>query len=111
MYTLSNRLKIFSVALMFLGAIGWFYSYSNSHISLEEVKTMLAEEASHGGGHGEELDSHAVVTESHGTSDNHTPKCHIMMMWIYTTRIMLSMLCTRFTTDLIQRCMWLHSFL
>lgn len=71
MYTLSNRLKIFSAALMFLGAIGWFYSYSNSHISLEEVKTMLAEEASHGGGHGEELDSHAVVTESHGTSDNH----------------------------------------
>jgi len=71
MYTLSNRLKIFSVALMFLGAIGWFYSYSNSHISLEEVKTMLAEEASHGGGHGEELDSHALVTESHGTSDNH----------------------------------------
>jgi len=71
MYTLSNRLKIFSVALMFLGAIGWFYSYSNSHVSLEEVKTMLAEEASHGGGHAEELDSDAVISENHGATDNH----------------------------------------
>jgi len=42
MYTLSNRLKIFSVALMLLGALGWFYSYSASHVTLDEVKTMLA---------------------------------------------------------------------
>lgn len=52
MYTISNRLKIVSVALMLLGALGWFYSYSASHVTVEDVKIMLAEEeASHGGGH------------------------------------------------------------
>ena len=52
MYTLSNRLKIFSVTLIILGALGWGYSYMSSHKTLEEVKTLLAEEeASHGGGH------------------------------------------------------------
>lgn len=76
MYTLSNRLKIFSVALMLLGALGWFYSYSTSHVSLEDVKTMLAEEASHGGGHGEAVDTHAVVEESHTTTDSHESESH-----------------------------------
>ena len=76
MYTLSNRLKIFSVALMLLGALGWFYSYSTSHVSLDEVKTMLAEEASHGGGHGEAADTHAVAEESHATTDSHESESH-----------------------------------
>jgi len=73
MYTLSNRLKIFSVALMLFGALGWFYSYSTSHVSLEDVKTLLAEEASHGGGHGEAADTHAVAEDSHGevATDSH----------------------------------------
>ena len=70
MYTLSNRLKIFSVTLMLLGALGWFYSYSASHVSLDEVKTMLAEEASSGGGHGEVADTHAVAEESHEATTN-----------------------------------------
>ena len=51
MYTLSNRLKIFSIALIIIGALGWFYSYSVSHITLEEVKTMLASESHHGHSH------------------------------------------------------------
>ncbi|WP_347923013.1 quinol:cytochrome C oxidoreductase [Pontimicrobium sp. SW4] len=67
MYTISNRLKIVSVALMLLGALGWGYSYMSSHVSVEDVKTMLAEEeASHGGGH------EAVATEQHApTADTH----------------------------------------
>ena len=57
---------------MLLGALGWFYSYSASHVSLDEVKTMLAEEASSGGGHGEVADTHAVAEESHeATTDSH----------------------------------------
>lgn len=60
MYTFSNKLKTFSFILMILGALGVGYGFMTSHKSLDEVKTMLAEEASgHGGGHGEEA-AHAV---------------------------------------------------
>ena len=76
MYTLSNRLKIFSVALIVLGLAGWLYSYSASHVTVEDVKTMLAEEASHGGGHGEATDTHAVVEDSHAVEDSHGSEGH-----------------------------------
>jgi hypothetical protein len=72
MYTISNRLKIFSVALIILGALGWGISYSSSHVSLEEVKTLLAEEeASHGGGHGEATSHEAPETDAHGEEASH----------------------------------------
>ena len=51
MYTFSNKLKIFSIALIVIGALGWFYSYSVSHITIDEVKTMLASESHHGHSH------------------------------------------------------------
>lgn len=77
MYTFSNRLKIFSVALMILGAIGVGIGFMSTPGSLEEVETMLAKEASeHGGGHAEEA-THAEAThnehaseESHGEGDH-----------------------------------------
>ena len=65
MYTISNRLKIFSISLIILGALGWSYSYVNSHKSLEEVKEMLAYESSHGDSHD---DSHKVT--NHGSESN-----------------------------------------
>jgi len=65
MYTISNRLKIFSISLIILGALGWSYSYVNSHKSLEEVKEMLAYESSHGDSH---YDSHEVT--NHGSESN-----------------------------------------
>ncbi|WP_139000979.1 quinol:cytochrome C oxidoreductase [Hyunsoonleella aestuarii] len=66
MYTFSNRLKTFSIILMVLGLLGVGYGFMSSHKSLDEVKTMLAEEASHhGGGHSEEA-SH-TVDDSHDT--------------------------------------------
>ena len=65
MYTISNRLKIFSISLIILGALGWSYSYVNSHKSLEEVKEMLAYESSHGDSHD---DSHEVT--NHGSESN-----------------------------------------
>jgi hypothetical protein len=74
MYTISNRLKIFSISLIILGALGWSYSYVNSHKSLEEVKEILAYESSHGDSHG---DSHEVA--NHGpesNDDNHSELTH-----------------------------------
>ena len=43
MYNLSNRFKIFSLSLIILGSLGWFYSYSTSHLTIEEVKQALSD--------------------------------------------------------------------
>ena len=55
MYTFSSKLKIFSIVLIILGAVGVGIGFVNSHKSLDDVKEMLAHEASHSG-HG---DAHA----------------------------------------------------
>ena len=71
MYTFSNRLKIFSIVLMVLGLIGWGSSYMTSHgTTLEDVKVMLSEEASHGGGHGESTADHAAAADDHATANH-----------------------------------------
>jgi len=50
MYTFSKRLKITSLVLIIVGAIGWISSYNSSHhLSLEDVKLLLAEEDAHHG--------------------------------------------------------------
>ena len=76
MYTFSNRLKIGSIALMIIGIAMVSYGFYDSHKSLEDVKVMLAEEATaHDGGHVEAThaeptlgdEGHAVVAE-HGES-------------------------------------------
>ena len=88
MYILSNRLKIFSLALIIIGSLGWFYSYSSSHLTLDQVKELLAEEAHHGSHsdtahamensnenhhntdiHHEEMDGHSQ--DAHGHEDEH----------------------------------------
>ncbi len=88
MYTLSNRFKIFSLSLIILGSLGWFYSYSKSHLTIEEVKTLLAEESHHGShsdnthsmDHQNEIhhnegvskeEKHEVDHEAHGHEDEH----------------------------------------
>ncbi|WP_298237598.1 quinol:cytochrome C oxidoreductase [uncultured Algibacter sp.] len=78
MYTFSNRLKTFSIILMVLGLLGVGYGFMSSHKSLDEVKTMLAEEASHhGGGHAEEV-SHAVADshDAHAEEASHSDEAH-----------------------------------
>ncbi len=68
MYTISNRLKTFSMVLVILGILGVAYGFMTSHKSLDEVKTMLAEEHSaHGGAHVAAPDAHHSdnATESH----------------------------------------------
>ncbi|MBR9757367.1 MAG: quinol:cytochrome C oxidoreductase [Algicola sp.] len=64
MYTFSNKLKTFSIALIIIGLLGVGYGFMTSHKSFEEVETILAEEASHHGGHGEEAahGEHAAET-------------------------------------------------
>ena len=65
MYTFSNKLKTFSIILMVLGLLGVGYGFMTSHKSLEEVKVMLAEEASaHGEGH-DDAASHNMEEGAH----------------------------------------------
>ncbi len=62
MYTFSNKLKVFAIVLVILGAIGVTNSFMSSHKSLDDVKVMLAEEASqHNEGH------EAATSDSHNT--------------------------------------------
>ena len=64
MYNLSNRFKIFSLSLIIIGSLGWFYSYSKSHLTIEEVKILLAEE-SHHGSHSDHTHSMDHQNETH----------------------------------------------
>ncbi|MBT8393522.1 MAG: quinol:cytochrome C oxidoreductase, partial [Bacteroidia bacterium] len=84
MYTFSNRLKVFAIVLVILGAIGVVSGFMSSHKSLEDVKVMLAEEASHhgsdhadathevvvGDSHAEGSESHEVTESSHGHAES-----------------------------------------
>lgn len=70
MYTLSNRFKIFSLSLIILGSLGWFYSYSASHLTLEEVKILLAEE-SHHGSHSDDTHNMDHQNEKHHNEESH----------------------------------------
>jgi hypothetical protein len=76
MYTFSNKLKTFSFALIILGMLGVGYGFMTSHKSLDDVKTMLAEEASHhGGGHGETAPEAAHADNGHA-DENHATDAH-----------------------------------
>jgi hypothetical protein len=60
MYTLPNKLKLFAIIFMVVGAIGIVTGFMMAPKSTSEVKEMMAD--SHGDGHG---DDHAVADESH----------------------------------------------
>lgn len=72
MYTVSNKLRIVSIALVIIGLIGVGYGFMTSHKSLDDVKVMLAEEASHHGG-GHEV---AHVSDSHAGDDHANAEAH-----------------------------------
>ena len=73
MYTFSNKLKVFAVVLIILGAIGVVSGFMSSHKSLDEVKVMLADEAAHhGSGHEEAAHAESAVShEATAESDDH----------------------------------------
>ncbi|GGG34082.1 quinol:cytochrome C oxidoreductase [Bizionia arctica] len=76
MYTISNKLKTFSIALIILGLLGVGYGFMTSHKSFEEVETMLAEEAPHGGGHGVATEAHVVAGDSDHSEVSHEANSH-----------------------------------
>lgn len=74
MYTISNKLKAFSIILIVLGIIGVTYGFITSHKSLDEVKIMLSEEASaHGGGHASTTESHVIAGDENHADNTHEP--------------------------------------
>ncbi|WP_417865706.1 quinol:cytochrome C oxidoreductase [Xanthomarina gelatinilytica] len=77
MYTISNKLKTFSIALIILGLLGVGYGFMTSHKSFEEVETMLAEEtAHHGGGHAVATEAHVVADDSDHSDNSHQANTH-----------------------------------
>ncbi|OBX21726.1 Ni/Fe-hydrogenase subunit HybB-like protein [Gelidibacter algens] len=70
MYTISNRLKTFSIILIVLGILGVAYGFMTSHKSLEEVKTMLAEDHSVHGADFVPLTQEHVVRGVENDDDN-----------------------------------------
>ena len=66
MYTLSNRLRLFSIILMVVGLIGLIAGFVNRPGSIEEVKEMMAAHDAHGGGHG----------DTHVNSEDHSKTAH-----------------------------------
>jgi len=77
MYTFSNKLMTFSIILMVLGALGVGYGFMTSHKSLDEVKTILAEEASeHGSGHAEETTHESATHDEHADEATHGESSH-----------------------------------
>ena len=83
-YKISNKLKIVSIILMVLGALGIGYGFWSAHeVNEGNITEFLANEASHGGhddahaveSHGDEtaVEAHG---DSHGESASHVEENH-----------------------------------
>ena len=69
MYTFSKKLKLFSFALMILGALGLTYGFLSAPSNVEQAKAMVAD--AHGDGHG---DIHEEIT--HHEANHHEEAGH-----------------------------------
>jgi len=86
MYTLPNKLKLFAIILMVVGAVGIVSGFLATPSTTAEVKEML-KDSTHGGDHGTEAttaESHEVAEDSHNTEghveegDNaHSEEAHL----------------------------------
>ncbi|WP_438426557.1 quinol:cytochrome C oxidoreductase [Aquimarina macrocephali] len=77
MYTLSNRLRLFSVILMVVGLVGLIVGFGQRPGSVEEVKEMMAAHDAHGGGHGEsQVAESGHGNQGHGEEDAHGGDAH-----------------------------------
>ncbi|WP_047246376.1 hypothetical protein [Maribacter thermophilus] len=74
MYTFSNRLKIGSIILMAVGLLGIIGGFVMAPGTVDEAKAMVA---SHDGGHGESVDTHAAVAE-HGDGHDAAHDEHLL---------------------------------
>ncbi|WP_299255998.1 quinol:cytochrome C oxidoreductase [uncultured Aquimarina sp.] len=76
MYTLSSKLRLFSIILVIIGALGLTYGFLSAPKTIEDVKEMAAHDA-HGGGHGDaKATSGDHGSESHGKEDAHGGDSH-----------------------------------
>ena len=74
-YKISNRLQIGAIILIVLGSLGVGYGFIDSHSYTEDnITEFLANEDSHGGGHGE---SGAHAEEEHGEPATHLDEGHV----------------------------------
>ena len=74
MYTLPNKLKLFAIIFMVVGAVGIVSGFMMAPKTTSEVKEMLAD--GHGDGHGGD---HAVVDETHDSGhgeETHDDEAH-----------------------------------
>ncbi|NUY81589.1 quinol:cytochrome C oxidoreductase [Flavobacterium sp. MAH-1] len=69
MYTISSKLKTFSIVLMVVGLLGIGYGFLTAPKDIKEVEAILAAEShGHGGGHGEAHEAApAHAEEAHAT--------------------------------------------
>jgi cation transport ATPase len=82
MYKLSKRLIITAITLILIGAIGWVSSYTASHhLTIEDVKIMLADEHAHHGASAHHSDDshHKADHVSHETAHD-DGKAHAAMI-------------------------------
>ncbi len=80
MYTLSNRLRLFSIILMVVGLVGLIIGFIDRPGSIEEVKERMAAHDAHGGGHGESepetYSGNTVHAEHDLDKDSHSGDAH-----------------------------------
>ncbi|WP_299219553.1 quinol:cytochrome C oxidoreductase [uncultured Aquimarina sp.] len=76
MYTLSSKLRLFSIILVIIGALGLTYGFLSAPKTIEDVKEMAAHDA-HGGGHGDaKATSGDHANESHVKEEAHGGDSH-----------------------------------
>ncbi|MFN4762424.1 quinol:cytochrome C oxidoreductase [Gillisia sp. Q332] len=63
MYTLSSKLKLTAIIFMIVGAIGLIYAFIAAPSTIEEVKEMMADDASHGSSEMEIVDQDVQIAD------------------------------------------------
>ena len=74
MYTLPNKLKVFALVFMVIGAVGIVAGFLSAPKTTEDVAAMMAE-AHHGEGHDSAQTGHAVAHDQHAMG-NHDMQDH-----------------------------------
>ncbi|HET8885703.1 MAG TPA: quinol:cytochrome C oxidoreductase [Salinimicrobium sp.] len=69
MYTLSSKLKLFSIILMVVGLLGLAYGFIAAPSDMEEMEAIMASENDHGDGHSS-VKEYAAEDNDHVTADH-----------------------------------------
>ena len=84
MYQFSGKLKMFSIALIIIGALGIAYGFISAPTTVEEAKEIIAHQSSHGDDHGASHDEvkndehhSGVVKDSHANDHDAAHDEHV----------------------------------